>query len=204
VRPDALIFASGNRNKYAEMAELLAPTGLKILFGGDVASLDVEETGFTYAGNALLKARAWAERTGIPAVADDSGVEVRALDWAPGIYSARMAATDVLRNEWLLGRLSEREEETPGEPDRRARYVAALALCVPDGTFTLICEGTCWGRILREPRGGGGFGYDPLFAPDGYERSFGELDRSVKQRISHRAIASFRLVNMLLLRGMLQ
>ena len=204
MRHEALLFASGNRNKFVEMRELLAPTGMRILFGGDVRSMDVEETGSTYAGNALLKARAWAQATGLPAVADDSGVEVRALDGAPGIFSARVAATDALRNEWLLEQLARRSAETPGPGDRAARYVAALALCFPEEGEIIICEGICRGSILNAPRGAGGFGYDPLFLPDGQDKSFGELDRSVKQRISHRAIASFRLVNMLLRRGMLQ
>ncbi|GAB1486741.1 non-canonical purine NTP pyrophosphatase [Aminivibrio sp.] len=166
-----LLFASGNRHKYGEVAELFAPLGIPIIFGPDRALLDVEEDGTTYASNAYIKARAWAEATGLPSLADDSGVEVRALDWRPGIFSARMAEDDPGRVEWMLHQMR-------GETDRYARYVAAFALCFPREGFSLITEGVCPGEITENR--GGGFGYDPVFRPLGQTGTFGEISREIK------------------------
>jgi XTP/dITP diphosphohydrolase len=188
--PDGLIFASGNRGKFAEVAELFAPLGAKIIFGPERASLDVEEDGLSYAANARLKARAWALETGLPALADDSGVEVRALDWRPGIYSARMGETDADRVKWLL-------EALGGAGDRYARYVASFALFFPEEGFCLITEGILPGRITKTPSGARGFGYDPIFAPQGFDETFGVIPDGVKRKISHRALAGYRMLDIL-------
>jgi XTP/dITP diphosphohydrolase len=146
---------------------------------------DAEETGSSYEENALLKARAWARRTGIPSIADDSGLEVRALGWRPGIYSARAGENDSDRINWLLGELS-------GRDDRRARFVACLVIAFPFERSVrrdyFASSGVCWGNI-SSPRGKSGFGYDPIFVPDGYGATFAELGPSVKSEISHRASA---------------
>jgi XTP/dITP diphosphohydrolase len=192
---DSLLLATGNRGKYDEFLALLPnETAGKLLFAPDVAfpggsPPDVEEAGTTYASNAVLKAVAWAGATGLPCLADDSGIEVEALGWRPGLFSARAApGTDADRNRWLLEQMADRTD------DRRARFVAAVALALP-GRWTLVCEGVCDGRLALAPdmnagKGGPrGFGYDPLFIPDGHSRSFGALPSEVKNKISHRAEA---------------
>lgn len=180
---ETLLLATGNRGKYEEFRAML-PGALaeRLLFAPEVGSLVVEETGDTYAVNAMLKARAWAQASGLPSLADDSGLEVAALGGAPGVRSARIVeGTDDDRNRWLLSRME-------GRQDRGARFVAALALSVP-GEWTLVCEGDCPGRIAEFPTGSGGFGYDPLFLPDGSDGSFADLPLNVKNAISHRAAA---------------
>lgn len=188
---DTLLLATGNRGKYEEFRAML-PGSLagRLLFAPEVASLVVEETGDSYALNAVLKARAWAQASGLPSLADDSGLEVAALGWSPGVRSARIVeGTDEDRNRWLLSRME-------GRQDRRARFVAALALSVP-GDWTLVCEGDCPGRIAECPTGTGGFGYDPLFLPDGVDGSFAELAPEVKNAVSHRAAALRELLEIL-------
>jgi XTP/dITP diphosphohydrolase len=193
---ESLLLATGNRGKYKEFLELLPPGAVgKLLFASDAGiELSVEETGATYAANALLKARAGALALKLPCLADDSGIEVEALGWAPGVRSARAAAgTDQDRILWLLSQMD-------GHEGRRARFVAAVALALPEsGELAngvvfwkgreLIRGGVCWGTLGRAPQGEGGFGYDPLFIPDGYDASFGQLPPSVKNQISHRARA---------------
>ena len=180
---ETLLLATGNRGKYEEFRAML-PDSLagRLLFAPEVGSLVVEETGDTYAVNAVLKARAWAEVSGLPSLADDSGLEVAALGGAPGVRSARIVeGSDEDRNRWLLSRME-------GRHNRRARFVAALALSVPRG-WTLVCEGECPGRIAEAPTGAGGFGYDPLFLPDGFSGSFADLPADAKNAVSHRAAA---------------
>lgn len=192
---ERLALATGNRGKHAEFAAMLPRTLVgELVFAPDRVP-SVEETGTTYAENALLKARAWAEALDLPSLADDSGLEVDALGGAPGVHSARVVpGSDGDRNRWLLERLRGRE-------DRGARFVAALALYVPrtsEGPWSLVCEGNCPGRIAETPTGTGGFGYDPLFLPDGYEGvSFAALPASTKNVISHRAAALRLLVEIL-------
>ena len=188
--PEGILFASGNRGKFAEVAVLFSPLGVDILFGPEHASLDVEETGTTYSANARLKARAWALLTGLPSLADDSGVEVRALEWKPGIHSARMAEDDPARIRWMLDALREKD-------DRFARYVAAFALYFPSDGICLLTEGECPGEVVRAPRGTRGFGYDPIFSPAGYDGTFGEIPDDIKRKISHRAVAGYRLLDIL-------
>ncbi|GHV34938.1 non-canonical purine NTP pyrophosphatase [Synergistales bacterium] len=187
---DVILLATTNRGKYREFSEIL--TGVlarKLLFAPDAAPLDVEENGATYASNAVLKARAWAAASGLPALADDSGLEVEALGWRPGLFSARAAAgADSDRNRWLLSELYEKAA-------RRASFVADVALAMPE--WTLVCEGVCDGRISEAEAGEGGFGYDPLFIPDGFNISFAELPMEIKNKISHRAKAVKALLDSL-------
>ena len=149
------------------------------------------EDGATYAENAIAKAQFYAAATGLLALADDSGLEVAALGGAPGIYSARYAgddASDADRRQLLLAELAKVNAR-----DRRARFVAAVAIARPDGYVVNISEGICEGTIIFEPRGSGGFGYDPLFVPDGHHQTFAELADEVKNRISHRARALLQI-----------
>ena len=164
----------------------------ELVFAPEFGSLVVEETGETYAENALLKARAWAHVSGLPSLADDSGLEVDALGGAPGIRSARAASgSDADRNAWLLSCLEGRE-------DRAARFVAALALSFPE-RWTLICKGDCPGRIAEKPSGSGGFGYDPLFLPHGSSVSFADIPQAEKNEISHRAVALRRMLRVFMI-----
>ena len=179
---DRLIIATGNHGKFQEFREIIGDFARDAVFAPEIGRLVVEETGKSYAENAMLKARAWAEKSGLPCLADDSGLEVNALDGAPGLYSARVIpGDDTGKVSWLLSELH-------GAADRRARFAAALALCVPE-EYTLITEGYCCGKITDSPRGSNGFGYDPVFVPDGYALTFAELDSSVKNAISHRTNA---------------
>lgn len=178
------MIATGNRGKAVELQALLADSGVTVEpWQGGVA-----ETGDTFADNALLKARAACNATGLPALADDSGLEVAALQGAPGVHSARFApGSDAARYEKLLAMLE-------GVPDgeRAARFVSAIALVTPEGEEQVV-HGVCEGRIGRAPRGDGGFGYDPVFyLPDG--RSMAELTREEKNAISHRGRALRRML----------
>ena len=182
-----LIIATGNRGKYREFTEIIRDIAGKnfadeIIFAPEISRMVVDETGRTYAENAMLKARAWAEKSGLPCLADDSGLEVDALNGAPGLYSARVIdGGDSDHALWLLRQLE-------GITDRKARFSAALCLCVPE-EYTLITEGYCAGKIAIHARGTDGFGYDPVFVPEGYNQTFAELPGHVKNQISHRTIA---------------
>ena len=179
-----MILASTNRGKYREMKAQLEPLNIELLFGGDFERpLEVDETGESYAENALLKARAWAEATGLPALADDSGLEAEALGGIPGIHSARIIeGSDRDRMYWLLGEMKDKE-------DRRGRFACAIAVVFPDKKEPLTVTKYCPGHITHEPAGESGFGYDPIFVPDGFDRTFAELGDEIKNKISHRAMA---------------
>jgi len=176
------------------MRSLLAPMGVELLFGLDLSGPGdvpvVEEDRGTYAGNAAVKALAWAMALGRSALADDSGLEVRALGWGPGVMSARVAPDDRARVEWLL-------EKMKGVPEREARFVAALALYEVERGRWLLAEGFCYGRIALAPSGRCGFGYDPLFIPRGYDETLAALGPEVKSRLSHRSVAAGALGRML-------
>lgn len=180
-----LLLATRNAHKLAEIRAMLPGVDL---VGTDAfpGVPDPEETGATFEANARIKAEAWRDATGLPALADDSGLEVEALGGEPGVRSARYAGAHgdtAANNAKLLRALA-------GVPEgrRAARFVCALALAAP-GRKTRTLRGECRGRILPEARGGNGFGYDPLFAPEGHGRSFGELPEAVKAGLSHRARA---------------
>ena len=182
-----LILASNNKNKMKELRAILADLDYEILSQSEAGcDFEVDETGTTFAENAYLKARAVFDATGIMTVADDSGLMVDALGGEPGVYSARYApgghdATDKERYEYLLKKLD-------GVTDRRAKFVTAICCIMPDGGI-IRTEGECRGQILTEPAGDGGFGYDPVFMPEGYDLSMAQLGTGVKNQISHRANA---------------
>ncbi|MEQ8788568.1 MAG: XTP/dITP diphosphatase [Pirellulaceae bacterium] len=192
-----IVLASRNAKKAIEMAELLAPHSVKLVAATDFPEApDVVESGETFAENAARKASQTALALSRWTLADDSGLMVDALDGAPGVYSARYAgpqADDDANKVRLLAELADVPDER-----RTARFVCHLAVADPAGEIRLSVEGACAGRILRQQRGGGGFGYDPLFLVPEYDRTFAELSLAVKSRLSHRARAFDRLITNLL------
>ena len=191
-----LVMATGNKGKLKELSVLLAPLGIAVLSPADcgVEGLFVEETGETFEQNAVLKALAYCKATGLPAVADDSGLCVDALSGAPGVYSARFGGeglTDAQRTSLLLEQL----EDVPME-NRGAHFTSAVALALPDGDGVVV-SGECYGMVALSPSGEGGFGYDPVFfyAPEGC--TFADMQDEVKNRVSHRAVAMRLLVEQL-------
>jgi len=185
-----LVIASHNAGKAREIAELLAPHGVEIISAAALNLPEPEETATTFVGNAELKAHAAAAAAGLPALADDSGLVVPALDGAPGIYSARWAGPT--KDFSIAMARVQRELKAKKADDRRAHFVAALALCWPDGHCESF-EGRVDGRLVWPPRGGKGFGYDPMFVPDGHGITFGEMEPAAKHGISHRADAFRKL-----------
>ena len=181
-----LVVASHNAGKVREVAELLAPFGIEGVPAAELGLEEPEETGATFLSNAELKARS-ALTAGLPALADDSGLAVTALDGAPGIYSARWAGPD--RD---FSRAMAAVHARLGDRPREAAFVAALALAWPDGHVESF-EGRVAGRLVWPPRGKRGFGYDPIFVPDGHGETFGEMEPDAKARISHRARAFEKL-----------
>jgi XTP/dITP diphosphohydrolase len=183
-----LVLATGNAGKVRELRSLLDGIPFAIKSLADYPPFEMpEESGATYAENALIKARATAAHTGAVALGDDSGIEVDALDGAPGLYSARFGGPG-LDDRGRLARLLELMDRVPDEK-RTARFVCVIALVAPDGHETLV-EGTCSGRITRAPRGAGGFGYDPVFFYPPLDATFGELSDEAKAAVSHRGLAA--------------
>jgi XTP/dITP diphosphohydrolase len=184
-----LLLATRNAGKLAELRRLLADAvpGVEVVGLADVEDYpEAPETGATFAENALLKAREAVRHTGLPAVADDSGIAVDALNGMPGVLSARWSGRhgdDVANLQLLLGQLTDVPDERRG-----AAFVCAAALVVPGGLETVV-HGEWTGRIVREPRGSGGFGYDPIFVPDGEQRTSAELSPEEKDAASHRGRA---------------
>ncbi|MDR0671012.1 MAG: RdgB/HAM1 family non-canonical purine NTP pyrophosphatase [Oscillospiraceae bacterium] len=179
------VLATGNPGKRREMESLLAPLGVRLRLPAEFgAAFAPDETGATFAANARLKAEAALALTGLPALADDSGLEVAALNGAPGVFSARYGGAGLsaaARNERLLAALA-------GQTDRAARFVCALICLFPDRR-ALTAEGVCEGEIALAPRGAGGFGYDPLFYLPKYKKTMAELSDGEKNEISHRGLA---------------
>ena len=190
-----LVVATGNAGKVAELTAIFADLPLHLRLQSDFDVAPAEETGETFVENAILKARAASAQTGLPALADDSGLAVDALGGAPGVYSARYAGEggDRANNEKLLSAMSSVTDD-----ERGARFICVLVLLrhAQDPT-PLIAQGQWEGSILREPRGAQGFGYDPLFLPRAMAFSAAELPRSEKNRISHRALAAQQLRELL-------
>jgi XTP/dITP diphosphohydrolase len=188
-----VVLASRNAKKLAELKALLEPLGLRLRAAGEFGGEAPEEPAPTFVENALIKARDAARAAGLPALADDSGIEVDALGGAPGVRSARYAgegASDADNNARLLQALAEVPDAARG-----AGYVCVLALVRhPDDPVPVLAEGRWRGRILREPRGTGGFGYDPLFWVASHGCSAAELAPAVKNRLSHRARAAAALL----------
>ena len=175
-----IVVATGNPGKLQELQDHLQGIACELQLKPE--DLEVEETGDTFAENACLKASQVAIATGHWAIADDSGLEVDALDGAPGIYSARYGDTDPQRIDRLLGELG-------NELNRQGQFVCAVALARPDGSIATITEGVCPGEILHRPRGDKGFGYDPIFYVPEYQQTFAEMTPELKQAISHRGKA---------------
>ena len=180
-----LVIASGNAGKIKEFRDYLADLGVTLVAKPD--EIDVEETGVTFIENAHLKASLVAIATNEWAIADDSGLEVTALNGAPGVLSARYADTDSDRMNRVLQELAEYELHHP--PNREAQFVCAIAIASPDGAIAADAIGICKGAIADHSRGTGGFGYDPIFLVPKLQQTFGEIPPEVKAKISHRAEA---------------
>lgn len=190
--PGRLVIASHNPGKVREIAELLEGHGLEVVSAKALDLPEPDETGTTFVANAELKARAAADLSGLPALADDSGLCVEALGGDPGIFSARWAGESKDFNE-AMRRIEDNLARLDDAP-RDAHFVCALALAWPDGHVEWF-EGRVDGTLVWPPRGDKGFGYDPMFLPDGARETFGEMDPNAKHAISHRADAFRQLVN---------
>lgn len=196
-KPAELLIATHNAGKLREFTVLLADLPLNLRILADFAGVvEVEETGATFAANAELKASDYARQTGLWTFSDDSGLEVDALNGAPGVFSARYAgemATSRQRNEKVLSELRE-----TGDAARGARFICVATLADPDGNIVHRETAACEGRIAAEARGSNGFGYDSIFIPEGFDQTFGELPDTIKRQISHRARASRQMIRFLL------
>ena len=188
-----IIFASHNKGKIAEIRQILTPFGINVKSSDEIDFPDVEETGTTFEENALIKAETIAKLKGVPCLADDSGLCVKALNGRPGVYSARYApnrdfdkAMDMLLQEIIDSESS----------DRSAHFACVLVLAYPDGTYKSF-EGRVDGSIALEKSGVGGFGFDPVFMPNGYDKTFAELGSEIKNKISHRGRALEKFVKYL-------
>ncbi len=195
-----LIIASHNGGKVREIGALLEPLGVSVLSAKDKGLTAPEETGTTFAENARIKARFTCDATGLPALSDDSGLCVNALDGAPGVYSADWAEREDGNRDfaWAMQKveaaLGEQLNPMDGRNDMSAYFVCMLCLSLPDGEDHLF-EGRVTGHLTFPPRGDRGFGYDPIFVPDGHRDSFGEMDPDRKHAISHRADAFRKLMD---------
>ena len=195
---DRLVVASHNPGKVKEIDALIAPFGIETLGAAELGLAEPEETGTSFAENAVLKAESAMRRSGWPALSDDSGLCVAALDGAPGIYSARWAGPN--KDFKLAMRRVEEELRAHATRDTRAHFVCALALAAP-GEETQIFEGRVFGALTFPPRGDKGFGYDPIFLPEGHRFTFGEMDPKAKHAMSHRARAFAKFVASAILPG---
>jgi len=188
---DTLVVASHNPGKVREIRELLAPWRLHVVGANELELAEPEETEASFAGNAMLKARAAAEATHHPALADDSGLAVTALGGAPGIHSARWGGAE--KDFALAMKRVEHELEAKRASDMSAKFVCVLALAAPHEGVEIF-EGEVHGHLVFPPRGSHGFGYDPIFVADGMMQTFGEIDPATKHAMSHRAHAFEKLV----------
>lgn len=197
--PGKLVIASHNVGKVREIRDLLAPFGIDPISAGDLGLPEPEETGTSFRENALLKAHASASAANLPALADDSGLEVHALGGRPGVYTADWAERQWFEGEqgrdWYMamGKVEGLLAEQGPDVDRSARFMCTLAVAWPDG-HAEVFEGSVDGGLVWPPRGALGFGYDPVFVATGYDRSFAEIDPAEKHGISHRADAFAKLV----------
>jgi len=191
---DTLLVATHNAGKLEEIANLLAPFGVHVIGAAETGLVEPEETETSFVGNARIKAHAAARATGLPALSDDSGIEIDALDGAPGVYTANWAETETGRD---FGKAMTKAHDmilASGAPEPwTARFCCILVMAWPDG-HDEVFPGTVEGRIVWPMRGENGHGYDPIFQPDGHDITFGEMDRWEKNRISHRADAFAKLV----------
>lgn len=190
-RGGKIVIASHNEGKVRELAELFAPYGIACVSAKSLNIPEPEETGDSFGENAKIKAIAAAKASGLTAIADDSGLEVAALGGAPGIHAARWGGPN--KDFGLAMQRVHRELEASGTKDRSANFTCALALAAPDGTAQIF-EGKVHGTLTWPPRGTRGFGYDPIFVPDGYTHAFGEMESALKNRLSHRMRAFEQLI----------
>jgi XTP/dITP diphosphohydrolase len=210
--PGRIVIASHNRGKIPEIAELLGPYGIEPVSAIDLDLPEPEEIGTTFIDNAQLKARAAADLSGLPAIADDSGLCIDALGGRPGIYSARWAERSIeippegeygeARSErdfpYAMQRVHDELEAQPPEAGRNAHFICALAVCWPEDGQCEVFEGRVDGVLVWPPRGNLGHGYDPMFQPIGHEQTFAEMDQAKKNAMSHRADAFRKLVTALI------
>ena len=195
----SLVIATHNAGKLKEISALLEPHGVKCISAGSLGLPEPPETGKTFVENALIKARSAAEASGMAALADDSGLSVDALDGRPGVYTADWAERQWFEGEpgrdWYMamGKVEGMLQQLGPDTDRGAAFHCVLAIAWPDGEQA-IYEGKCPGSLTWPPRGEMGFGYDPVFVPQGRERTFAEIDPAEKHAISHRADAFAKLV----------
>ena len=196
LQPGKLVIASHNKGKIREIAELLGPYGIEPVSAADLDLPEPEETGNTFIDNAELKARLAADLSGLPALADDSGLCVDALEGKPGIFSARWAGES---KDFTVAMERVHQDMVAGDPEagRDAHFICALSVAWPDGHLESF-EGRVDGTLVWPPRGDRGFGYDPMFEPIGHPLTFGEMDPAAKHAISHRADAFRKLVATLL------
>lgn len=188
---EKIVIASHNQGKIDEIREMLAPLNISVVSAREMNLPDVEETGTTFEENACLKAETLCQMSGLPCLADDSGLCVEALDGRPGVYSARYAPNRdfVAGMKMLLQEMAE-----SGNPNRKAYFASVLALCLP-GEKCKIFEGRVDGEITEEMSGTKGFGYDPIFKPEGFDKTFGHFDAEEKAKISHRGRAFKKLMD---------
>jgi XTP/dITP diphosphohydrolase len=193
------VIASHNQGKVREMRVLLEPYGMELISAADLGLTEPEETGTTFAENALLKAHAAAQGSGLPALADDSGLCVAALGGAPGVYTADWAERQSYEGgpgrDWYMamGKVEGKLAELGPHADRSAYFISTLALAWPDGTQAVF-EGRAPGSLSWPPRGTRGFGYDPVFVPEGRTQTFAELEQAEKMALNHRTYAFAKLV----------
>lgn len=186
---DRLLLATHNKGKLEEVAHLLEPYGVSVVGAAEMNLAEPEETEDTFVGNARIKAHAAAKASGLPALSDDSGIEIDALDGAPGVYTADWAETGNGRDFLMAMTRAHDALIARGAPQPwHARFCSTLVLAWPDG-HDEVFEGHVKGTLVWPIRGADGFGYDPMFRPDGYDQTFGEMDRWEKNKISHRARA---------------
>ena len=193
--PGPLVLATHNAGKVREIAALLGPYGMEPVAAGAIGLPEPEETEDSFAGNALLKAEAASRGSGMVALSDDSGLCVAALGGEPGVYTANWAEKPDGSRDWLMAMQKVETALAALGPDvsRHAEFVCTLALAWPDGHHDLF-EGRVAGHLVWPPRGDRGFGYDPVFVPEGHAETFGEMDPDTKHAISHRAVAFAKLV----------
>ena len=191
---DQLLVATHNRGKLEEIAKLLEPFGISVISAGELGLAEPAETETSFVGNARIKAHAAAQATGLPALSDDSGITIDALAGAPGVYTADWAETPTGRDFVMaMTRTWEKLEVVRAAEPRLAQFRCTLVLAWPDG-HDEVFEGVMPGRIVWPMRGNRGHGYDPIFQPEGFDLTFGEMDRWQKNQISHRADAFRKLV----------
>ncbi len=196
---DRLVIATHNPGKLSEIAALIEPLGIQCVGAEELGLPEPEEIGNTFLDNADLKAREAADLSGLPALADDSGLSVDALQGLPGIFSARWAEDEDGNRDWrrAMERVWTRLEEAGPDASRDAHFACALSIAWPNDGQIESFEGRVDGTLVWPPRGDKGFGYDPMFVPEGYDQTFGELEPSEKHRVSHRADAFRKLMQAL-------